>query len=326
MKPFGQLTRRGQATRLLALARTALAAYPIHVRRVRFLAKHTNTLFRVDAGGGTRYLLRVCAPGEHSLRDHQIEAMWLDALGKTDIPVPRLVADRNGQLITHATADGVPDGRRCMLFSWVPGRRMEVDKSLENFSKLGTLLARIHSHATGLYIPEDMRPVYWDKTFYFPSDPVVVYEPSYESLFAFGQIKLIQRAEHRVNATLSQMHTLRRPHLIHGDLHTNNVHVHKGELYAIDFEDVLWGFPAQDIAVSLYDARYHCDDFAAVRDALRHGYESVAEWPIASERLLETLLAARMLMFINYRMYRGGVDLGTYVPRMMARVEAFVDS
>ncbi len=86
------------------------------------------------------------------------------------------------------------------------------------------------------------------------------------------------------------------------------------------------GLPAQDIAVTLYDARFHRHDFADVCDALRRGYERVTAWPVESDQQLETLLAARMLMFINYRVHRGGVDMQLYVPRMLARVEAFVGS
>jgi Ser/Thr protein kinase RdoA (MazF antagonist) len=328
MKPFDELTQRGKSARLLSLAEAAVRAYPIAAPRVRLLAKHTNVLYRVDAADGARYLLRVCAPGEHSLRDHQIEALWLESLAhEADIAAPRLVANHDGLLITQMAIVGIPDGRRCMVFTWVPGRSMHETANIENYEKLGTLMARLHQHAAAMIVPEDMRPMRWDKAFYFPSDPVVVYDTAKAGVFPLGWFETIRQAEHIVNAELAKLFAFARPQLIHGDLHANNVHVYKGELYALDFEDVIWGFPAQDIAVTLYDARKHRDDYADVRDALQRGYERVAAWPVESDRQLETLLAARMLMFINYDVHRGGVegvDMSKYLPGMLARVEAFV--
>ncbi len=242
MKSFDQLTQRGQSLRLLALAKAALCAYPIDIQRVRLLARHTNTLFRVDARNGARYLLRVCKPGEHSLHDHQIEAMWLAELGKTDIPAPRLIADRDGQLIRHVATEGVPDGRRHMLFRWVPGRPIAESASLENYEKLGVLMAQLHAQAATMTVPEDMRPMRWDKAFYFPGDPIVVYDTAKAGAFPPGWVETIRHAEHIVNAELAELYAGGKPRLIHGDLHTDNVHVYKGEMYALDFEDVIWGF------------------------------------------------------------------------------------
>ena len=334
MKTFDELTQRGQSARLLGVARAALHAYPIDVKRVRLLAKHTNTLFRVDAMDGTRYVLRVCTPGNHSPHDNQIEALWLEALaGAPEIRAPYLVAGCDGQTIRQVVTDSVTDGRRCMLFTWVPGKRMPYDAPAKDFEKVGVLLAQLHRQSATMSVPEHMRPMRWDKAFYFPHDPVVVYDPAKVQPCPSGWMEMIGQAEHIVNAELDRLFDCGRPQLIHGDMHANNVHVYKGDIYAIDFEDVVWGFPVQDIAVTLYAARYHRDPstnlgqaFADVRDALRRGYERVAAWPVESDRQLETLLVARMLMFINYRVHRGGVDMGKYLPGMLARVEAFVNS
>ena len=55
MKPFDQLTERGQLRRLRSLALTALAAYDVDVARVEFVAVHTNTLFRVRSADGQKH-------------------------------------------------------------------------------------------------------------------------------------------------------------------------------------------------------------------------------------------------------------------------------
>jgi Ser/Thr protein kinase RdoA (MazF antagonist) len=77
------------------------------------------------------------------------------------------------------------------------------------------------------------------------------------------------------------------------------VHVHRGELYVIDFEDVNLGYPVQDVAVTLSYGRQR-EGYEAWRAAFKDGYSSVRAWPGEGERTIETLMAARSVMFINY--------------------------
>lgn len=87
--------------------------------------------------------------------------------------------------------------------------------------------------------------------------------------------------------------------LIHGDLYYWNVHYFRGELYVIDFEDINLGYPVQDIAVTLSYGR-SLDGYSDWKAAFKQGYRSVREWPMENERTIETLIAARSVMFINY--------------------------
>ncbi len=126
MTPFDQLTPRGQARRLRQLALKTLEAYSLAVRRMRLLIVDTNTLFRVEAGDGRKYALRICRPGEHTLTEIEAEMTWLQALNAgTDVPVPKPVLNTNGRLITTTQIEGVPGVRHCVLFDWIPGRPLE---------------------------------------------------------------------------------------------------------------------------------------------------------------------------------------------------------
>jgi Ser/Thr protein kinase RdoA (MazF antagonist) len=87
--------------------------------------------------------------------------------------------------------------------------------------------------------------------------------------------------------------------LIHGDLHYWNVHFYRGELYVIDFEDINLGYPVQDIAVTLYYGR-HREGYKEWKAAFKQGYSSLRKWPVEDESTIETLMAARSVMFINY--------------------------
>ena len=45
--------------------------------------------------------------------------------------------------------------------------------------------------------------------------------------------------------------------MIHADLHHQNVKLDRGRLRPLDFYEVIWGYPAQDVALTLYDLRYY---------------------------------------------------------------------
>ncbi|HRE26528.1 MAG TPA: phosphotransferase, partial [Anaerolineales bacterium] len=75
----------------------ALAPYGLTDARVRLLARHTNTLYRVDTADG-RYVFRVSAPGLRTEREVASELSWLNALRRdTDLVVPEVVATRSGR-------------------------------------------------------------------------------------------------------------------------------------------------------------------------------------------------------------------------------------
>ncbi len=325
MRSFDTLTSRGRLRRLMPLALAALARYPIDAQALRPLAEHTNALFRVDAMDGTRYVLRVCAPGEHDARDRDIEVMWMNALARDRaVKLPMAVAASSGEWMTVVETAGVPEPRTCMLFSWVPGKPIGDDFSPASYRLLGETSARLHAHASTQHVPPELRPMVWDRAFYFVHEPTVVYAASHAHLFTLEQVEAIRSAECMVNAAIAEL--FRRgqdgPMLIHGDLHPDNVHVHRGTAWMLDLEDLMWGFPTQDIAVSLYQARVSAGDgYSALGEAFRTGYERVRAWP-ASDVQLETFFTARTLMFINYCANKSAEpDMAAFLPRLMKRIE-----
>ncbi len=327
MKRFESLTSRGRLRRLLPLAQAAVAQYDIAVKSLRPLAEHTNAQFRVDAMDGARYVLRVCAPGEHDECDRAIEVMWMTALVRDNaVKLPAPVAARSGEWMTQAEAAGVPEPRTCMLFSWAPGKSIDDDPTPANYVQLGQASARLHAHAATLSVSSGLRPMAWDRAFYFVHEPTVVYEASHAHLFSPAQIDAIRSAERAVNAAIGELWARAQggPMLIHGDLHPGNVHVYRGDAWVLDFEDLMWGFPEQDVAVSLYNARVAAgDSYAALRDAFRVGYERVRAWP-ASDVQLKTLFAARTLMFVNYCANKSAEpNMAAFLPRLMKRIEKF---
>ena len=313
MKSFDQLTEKGQLRRLRQLVMLALQEYDLQVKRVRFLAIHTNTYFRLDTADGQKYAVRIYT-NDSSSAENRAEMYWLTALNRdTDLHVLSPVPRRDGGYITHLTVPNVPGEQRLAIYQWVPGRHLEYYMTPENYYKLGRCMAKLHDHAETLTLPADIQPKKWDKVFYYPNEPVIYHTVAYQHLFPPQRIALLEEAIGCLNPFLSGMYKNgSAPILIHGDLHIWNVHVYRGELYLFDFEDITLGYPAQDVAITLWYGRSR-DDYADLRAAYDEGYKSQRPWPIRSEVELQTLIIARTVNFMNY------------APRVWDNVEDFLD-
>jgi Ser/Thr protein kinase RdoA (MazF antagonist) len=301
MKPFDFLTFRGQILRLRQLAIQALSEYPIDMARVRYLTTESTTMFRVDARDGSKYVLRLYSELDSSLAENETEMFWLTALAReTDLHVTEPVARNDGSYLTFVRTDGVPVEKRCALYKWVPGVRLEKHVSPQTYRQLGSIMAKLHNHAESLTLPGHINPKRWDKVFYYPDEPVVYNTPEYNHLFTSEQIDIMERACQRLNPFLANLYQRGgRPMLVHADMHFWNVHIYRGELYVIDFEDILLGYPLHDIAICLYYLRDRAD-YPELAAAFEAGYAAERDWPSFTQSDLHLLWAARMTNFINY--------------------------
>ena len=178
MKPYEQLTPRGQMLRLRQLCIKALADYPIDVARVRYLTTESTTMFRVEARDGEKFVFRLYSEADSSLAENEAEMYWLSALAReTELPVVQALARADGAYLTFASGAGVPGERRGALYRWVPGVPLEGQVSPKTFGQLGVLMAGLHNHAEGLRVPARIRPKRWDRVFYFPGEQAVYHRP-----------------------------------------------------------------------------------------------------------------------------------------------------
>lgn len=302
MKAYTDLTDRGKLRRLRQLTLSTLVHYDLQVKSVKFLTIGTNTMFQLQTSDGKRYVLRIYSDEETTLRENQAEMFWLDALKRdTDLRIAEPVKRRDGNYITLARVPGVPGERRCVLFKWVPGRPLENTLNAVTYHKLGHTSAKLHNHAETLNpLPPHIQPKKWDKVFYYPDEPVVYNTVNYCHLFPPERVALLNEVIARANTVFAQLYAHPDQQiLIHGDLHYWNVHLYRGELYVLDFEDVMLGYPVQDIAVTLSYGRQR-ERYREWREAFVQGYMRVRSWPTDGERVIETLMAARSVMFVNY--------------------------
>ena len=331
MKPYEQLTQRGKLRRLRPLCWQVLQAYDLQVKQLSFLTIETNTMFKVVTEAGDKYVLRIYSDVDTTRFDNEVELFWLVALcQETNLNVVEPVPRRDGRYITVASVAGVPGEKRCALFKWIPGRELEHYLSTNNYFKLGCFMAQLHDHASQLDpLPAHLKPKQWDKVFYYPGETAVYHEPEHSQLFPAGRLTLIDMVIERVETFLTELYTnLTDRILIHGDLHFWNVHYYRGELYVLDFEDVLLGYPLQDIAVTLSYGR-QLEMYPALKVAFQEGYQSHRSWPVSQQKQIETLIAARSVNFINYvAQYREttGVEPEEFISYRCGQLQTFLET
>jgi len=315
MIPFEKLTRRGQLRRLHRMVYELLANYDLEIAKVSFLTTETNTYFKVTTTSGEKYALRIYSDEETTVRENVAEFFWLDALMRdTDIRVTRPVARIDGEYLSIVNQSGLPPDRRCALFEWVPGTRLEQGITPGRYCQLGRIMAGLHSHAERLKLPDHIQPKRWDSVFYYWDEPVVIFDDNYKYIFSAPRRRILKEAIARCVEYLDRLYGGdSKPSLVHGDLYHGNVHVHGNDLYIIDFEDVMIGFPVQDIAVTLYYGRNRAD-YPELRAAFQGGYETERAWPATTPGIIDGLMAARAIMFVNY------------VARIGKNPEKFVDA
>ena len=111
------------------------------------------------------------------------------------------------------------------------------------------------------------------------------------------EVDLLAKAE-RVEEVIERLSRREKPVIIHGDLYAWNAMLHEGTVGLFDFEEMLWGWPVQDVAGTFFTLWKH-DRFEDYFVAYRKGYESVAEWPERVPGEIAMFMAGRSLMLAN---------------------------
>lgn len=322
MKPYLNLTERGQARRLRPLAMAALQHYDLDFIRLRLVTNDLNGIFRVDTPGGKKYILRVTVPQGGHTRDHVAAEMdWLAALARdTTLSVSRPLPARDGSMVVEAAAPGVPEPRLCAVFSWVPGTDLAKHISPANLFKLGELMAGLHQHALTYQPPAGLDLLRYDHIFPF-QEPVVLFDDRYAPLIHPERRAVFQQALDWAQSALDQLKASGEPmRILHGDLHQWNVRVSHGILSPIDFEDLMWGWPVQDIATSLY---YFLDNvsYSELRSAFHNGYAKLTPWPERFSGQIDAFIAARALDMVNFVLNDPNPSWKIEAPAFIARIE-----
>lgn len=205
-----------------------------------------------------------------------------------------------------------------MIFGWVPGGDLAKHISPANMAKLGRLSAELHAHAGTFEPPPSFDILRFDRVFPFP-EPVVLFEEAYSQLFPDGRREIYRQAVAWAQAAVDALKADGEPmRVIHGDLHQWNVRWYRGLLSPIDFEDMMWGWPVQDIAITLYHLWGH-PQFSELRQAFQQGYQGHSPWPERYQGEIDAFIAARSAGMANFVIQNNdpawGIDAFDFVAR-----------
>jgi Ser/Thr protein kinase RdoA (MazF antagonist) len=333
-KSFHKLTNRGQTRRLRRMALKALEYFDIEVDRLRVINNFYNAIFRVDSQKGAKYVLRIALPeNNHNAGKYETEMSWLDALSReTKLSVPKPIATVNDQWSIKVAVEGVPEARYCMLLSWVPGRDLANHINENTLKKWGQLAAILHNHSQKYRPPTgNCLPIFNRVTPPPPfKEPLILFEPQYEQFFPFERRKIYQSAIETAHAALDDISTSGIPKIIvHGDLHQWNIRIYRGRLSPIDFEDLMWSWPVQDIATSLYYLVSH-EKYPALRAAYQDGYTTILPWPERYSGELNAFIASRGIGMVNLILQHPNPDwraqADVYIQKVEKRLQFLIGS
>ena len=294
MKDFTRLTNRGKLRRIRKLAESALLSYALKNPVLEYYGFETNCLFKVTAGTGERYMLRLATPGWRTYTDLLSEALWLEALAKdTSIPVPGIIPTRTGEYVQKMKSPEVPITWHISLMTWLPGRDLGGYLTPENIRKMGRLFAELHIHGKEWKPPENFTTQvfsHWlsrneEKKITDPDFPL------FEKEYILKVHDLVEQEYSRIPP-----HDLR---VIHCDLWHDNIKLNRGILCPLDFEDTVLGYRSHDIAMAMLDLLEATDEerYDRLLPCFKTGYEELLGWPQAP---IEPFQIGRLLWKINW--------------------------
>lgn len=330
MKKYSDLTQRGQARRLRKIVFKALERYDLKPVRVRLITNETNGIFRIDTADKNKYVMRLTDPKScHSEEEIMAEMFWLRAIAQeTDLGVAKPIPTIDGQLVITLADEAVLEKRTCVLFSWVSGKDLAEQICPENFYKLGRYAAQLHEHGRKFGAFQELRVRRLDKVFPysdpdFSFEPIVLFDDHHQDLISPKMRSLLEKLTEYLQGEFDQLfRSSEGLGLIHNDMHQWNVKVYRGQIYVFDFEDMMWGYPVQEIANTFYYlARYK--EARELKDAYRRGYSTIGLWPAVEQ--IENFVASRYLMLANYLLASDDLEDKEYAPKYISQMEAYLN-
>lgn len=169
---------------------------------------------------------------------------------------------------------------------------------------MGVLSAQLHEHGATFSPLAGFTTRRLDRL--FPrGETNVLFAPEFAHLFSDAQRAIFEQGLAVAQAELDRLYrSPEPPRVVHGDLHHENVLVHRGRLQPVDFEDIINAYPIQDIALTFYDFRYYTDparhDYGRLCAAFRRGYTTRLRWPQEYPNQINILHLARRIWVANW--------------------------
>jgi len=240
-----------------------------------------NRVYDVEMEEGPHVIVKFYRPGRWSRATIQAEHHFLKALEESEIPVVCPLTDDKGQSVFEINQ---------VMFTIFPKRpgRLEAELTTEQLTRLGRFMARLHNVGATVKAAPRLR---LDPQTYGRNPLKFLKEGK------FVPLELASRFESIVtqicDAIAARFENV--PYvLLHGDCHSGNILWDRDDPYFIDFDDMLFAPPVQDIWM-LTGAD---DDYGKEqRRILLEAYEQIRTFDMTTMQLIEPLRALRMIHF-----------------------------
>ncbi|QOR36827.1 phosphotransferase [Clostridium sp. 'deep sea'] len=286
----------------LNLVEKALNYYNITVESYDYLTEATNIFYKVITKDQKKYVLKIFQEESSSLQDNLAEQLLLTIIAdKTDLSVPEIVLAKDGRGILQIAYAEEAVLKRVALYKWVAGEEYKGRESYDAFTKIGEITAKLHKATLGAVIPPYIKPKKWDKVFYYQDEIAVYKQEKYSDIINDEYIQIMDRVIPILNTQLKKLYQNSKPQLIHGDINPWNIRIHNGEVFLLDFEEAMLALPIHDIAIHLFYYKYNTDlNYSFVKESFIKGYNKVLSLPKINEDIIEMLMTARRVNFLNY--------------------------
>lgn len=332
-------TLRGR--RAMAMARISLQRHGLRGARLTLLRDGFKQVFHVEHPSRGVFALRMYSEPPKSpkmprtdprfrngsgLRSPEAlreQLSWLPELRReTGLAVPEPVPLPDGSLLGHVSFADPPrcirllrrvssarrdlyrtdhPGRYFALLRWVPGEPGEKELSLDDASRVGAFVARLHNHAESYHPPEPSALPRWGWDWPFgESAPVWNLGTGF---YSEAEMEVFREASRRVQHDLDRLgYGSGAFGIIHRDLTLQNLLFRDGKVGAMDFDLSGLAHYTFDLAVVLRDMgprHRHTGRLEQLRESLLEGYESRRALPDTHKQSTVTFDAMQRVAAVN---------------------------
>ncbi len=249
----------------------------------RFLALNAmeNRVYDIEKEDGTHVVIKFYRPGRWSKETIQAEHDFLAKLVENEVPAVAPLKHTAGETILKSGE---------IWFTVFPKTmgRLEPELNPEQLTRLGRFLARIHT--VGSSFRNVPRMALNPQTLGLDSLTYLMTENLIPGTLAPRYQQLVERLCTDISPFFSSIETV----LLHGDCHCGNVLWRANEPFFIDFDDMLYAPPVQDIWM-LTGA--DDEDGKERRELLLEAYEEMRPFDRSTLRLIEPLRTLRIIYF-----------------------------
>ncbi len=320
----GQGPAEPREGRLTGVARQALAAWGWEDAVLRLIKHRENAVF--EAGlNGQRRALRLHRQGYHSDAAVNSELQWMQALGKAEIQVPRVIPDRDGKLFVSREFGDTAGPLQVDLFEWVDGEPLgSVEAGLEGsgadiphiYFTIGCLAGRLHNQAANWTPPAGFTRHAWDENGLAGEQPIWGRFWELPAL-TIEERRLMERTRERLRLALGALDKSPQAYsLIHADFAPENLMADGEDVRLIDFDDAGFGWHLFELVTSVYFIMGE-DYFESAQSALIEGYRSQRALPEEQLELLPLFFLARATTYLGWVHTRPETETARYMTPML---------